>query len=201
MKQLADEQLLPQAPCKGLNPSDIVKTINEAIDPDTIVSVDAGEHKLWMSRCLVLHKPNTYLVSNGLATMGFSIPAAIAAKTLFPQRRVLCTIGDAGFAMTFGELETIKRMGLAFPILVFNNDLLGMIYMKQKQSYGGRSIGVAFSNPDFRLIAKAFRLNSATVKKKEELPEALEQAFKSDRATIIDVQVNPEAALAFASND
>lgn len=142
--------------------------------------------------------PRTYLVSNGLAAMGFSLPAAIAAKTIFPQKPVLCTIGDGGFAMTFGELETVKRLRLAFPIIVFNNDLLGLVYTKQKMSYGERKIGVALDNPDFVMIAKAFGMNGIRITKEEELGEALEEAFKSDKTTILDVSVDPNETIRIA---
>jgi acetolactate synthase-1/2/3 large subunit len=189
------EKLYPKEKENLLTPSTIIRVINKIVDEETIISVDVGEHKVWMSRCLKSYSPRTYLVSNGLATMGFSLPATIAAKTIFPQKPVLCTIGDGGFAMTFGELETVKRLRLAFPIIVFNNDLLGLVYTKQKMSYGERKIGVALDNPDFVMIAKAFGMNGVRITKEEELGEALEEAFLSDKTSILDVSVDPNETI------
>jgi len=189
------EEFYPAADVKLLKPSDIVRILNETITDETIVSVDVGEHKLWMSRCLISRKPRKYLVSNGLAAMGFSLPAAIAAKMVFNETPVICTVGDGGFAMSFGELETIRRLGIAMPILIFDNDMLGQIYIKQRIAYGERTIGVSFNNPDFVKIGKAFGMNGVRVETENELRESLKEALASDKCTIIDVKVDREETL------
>lgn len=178
-----------------LKPSDVVKVLNETLSDDTIVTVDVGDHKIWMSRSLISRKPRKYLVSNGLATMGFSLPAAIAAKTLFTDTPVLCTIGDGGFAMSFGELETVSRLKLAFPILIFDNDMLGQIYTKQRMTFGKRIIGVSLKNPDFINIAKAFGFNGAKIETKDELKDNLKEAFTSGNTMVMDVKVDAHETL------
>jgi len=195
LKKAFEEQFYPEDESEALKPSDVVKALNEVLSDDTIVSVDVGEHKIWMSRCLILRKQRRYLVSNGLAAMGFSLPAAIAAKTVFNDKPVLCTIGDGGFTMSFGELETVRRLKLAFPILIFDNDMLGQIYTKQRITYGERTIGVSFKNPDFMKVAEAFDLEGVTVTERDELKEALKEAFASDKTTLIDVKVDKEETL------
>ncbi len=195
LKREFKDQLYPSEEGKTLNPSDIVKVLNETLSDETIVSVDVGDHKLWMSRCLMSSKPRKYLVSNGLAAMGFSLPAAIAAKTTFNQTPVLCSIGDGGFAMNFGELETIKRLDLAIPILVFDNDMLGQIYVKQRMAYGDRTIGVSFSNPDFVKVAESFGIDGVEIENKNDLEGSLKEAFSSEKAMIIDVKVDREETL------
>jgi len=199
MKKRFNEQLYPFEGGKPLKTSDVVKTLNEIISEETIVSVDVGDHKLWMSRCLISRKPRNYLASNGLAAMGFSLPAAIAAKSIFPERPVLCTTGDGGFVMSFGELETVKRLKLAMPIIIFNNDMLGSIYVKQKMAYGDRTIGVLFSNPNFKQIAEAFGMKGVKVETKNELKAAIEESFASEKTTIIDVTVDREETIRIAS--
>ncbi len=189
------EQLYPLEKGKLLQPSAVIRVLNETLSDDTIVTVDVGNHKIWMSRCLVQHKPRKYLVSNGLATMGFSLPAAIAAKTAFRETPVLCATGDAGFTMSFGELETIRRLKIAFPILVFDNESLGQIYTKQRLAYGERAIGVSFSNPDFMQIAHAFGLEGLKVETKAELKDSLQSAFNSDKTTLLDVKVDKDETL------
>ena len=189
------DQLYPTEETRPLKPSDIVKVLNKAVSDETVVTVDVGDHKVWMSRCLVRRKPRKYLVSNGLAAMGFSLPAAISAKTVFRDSPVLCTVGDGGFAMSFGELETMRRLKLAIPIIIFDNDVLGQVYTRQRIAYGDRIIGVSFSNPDFVKISEAFGMDGFKVETLGELREAVELGFKNDKATIIDVKVDVEETL------
>jgi acetolactate synthase-1/2/3 large subunit len=189
------DKFYPDDEGKALRPSRVVKILNETLSPDTIVTTDVGDHKTWMSRCLISRKPRKYLVSNGLAAMGFSLPAAIAAKMTFREAPVLCATGDGGFAMSFGELETVRRLELAFPILIFDNDALGQIYTKQRIAYGKRTIGVSFRNPDFMEIAKAFGLDGIKIEREDELKDGLMEAFASKRATLMDVKVDIEETL------
>jgi len=195
LKKEFNEQFYPSEEGEALSPSDIVKVLNQTLSDDTIVTVDVGDHKIWMSRCLISRKPRRYLVPNGLAAMGFSLPAAIAAKTIFNEAPVLCAVGDGGFAMSFGELETLRRLNLAFPILIFDNDSLGQIYTKQRIAYGERTIGVSFRNPDFIGIAKAFELDGVKIETKEELKDGLKEAFTSDTTTLLDAKVDREETL------
>jgi len=191
-KKEFNDHFYPVEESKALKPSDVVKVLNETLSDDTIVSVDVGDHKIWMSRCLISRRPRKYLVPNGLAAMGFSLPAAIAAKTIFNETPVLCAIGDGGFAMSFSELETVKRLKLAFPVLIFDNDMLGQIYTKQRMTYGERTIGVSFKNPDFIKIAEAFGLDGVKIETKDELKNSLKEAFISEKTTLIDVKVDRE---------
>jgi acetolactate synthase-1/2/3 large subunit len=192
------EHFYPMGNSKFLTPSDIVEVINDIVTEETIVTTDVGEHKIWISRCLISRKPKTFLVSNGLATMGFSLPAAIAAKTIFPEKPVVCCIGDGGFMMTLGELETIKRLKLGFPIIIFNNDLLGLIYHKQKKKYGNRKIGISLNNPNFVMVAKAFGMDGFSVQHKEELKNILKETMKNGKTTIINAIVDPDETFRIA---
>src|SRR6185437_11938171 len=92
-----------------LAPARIVHEIRQALGPDDIVLTDTGAAKMWMARLYPTYRPNTCLISNGLATMAFSLPGALAAKLVHPERKVLAAMGDGAFMMSVGEIETAVR--------------------------------------------------------------------------------------------
>jgi acetolactate synthase-1/2/3 large subunit len=118
--------------------------LRRALGPSDIVVSDVGAHKIWVARLYQAYEPNTVIISNGLAAMGISLPGAIAAKLVHPERRVVALCGDGGFLMNSQELETAKRIGTARSSLA--DDGYGLIDWKQRTS---RQPFVAFGNPDF----------------------------------------------------
>ena len=97
-----------------IRPPRALLEIRELLGRDDILVSDVGLHKLWIGRLWPAHEPNTVLIANGLAGMGFAVPAAIAAKFVRPNRKVVAVSGDGGFLMNAQELETAKRLGTAF---------------------------------------------------------------------------------------
>ena len=116
---------------------------------------DVGAHKVWVARLYQAYEPNTVIISNGFAAMGISLPGAIAAKLVHPDRQVVALCGDGGFLMNSQELETAKRIGANITVVVWRDDGYGLIDWKQRNEFG-RPFGVEFGNPDFVAYAESF---------------------------------------------
>ena len=138
-----------------LAPARIVAEIRAVMDRDDIVLTDTGAAKMWMARLYPTFEPNTCIISNGLATMAFSLPGAIAAKLVHPERKVLAAMGDGAFLMSVGELETAVRERVPLVVLVWVDGGYGLIGWKQDIQFGRRS-AVSFGNPDFETLAASF---------------------------------------------
>src|SRR5437870_2832319 len=110
--------------------------IRDVLGPEDILVSDVGLHKLWIGRMFPAYEPNTVLIANGLAGMGFAVPAAFAAKLVHPQRKVVAVNGDGGFLMNCQELETARRMGTPFVSVIWENRQFGSIVWKQDKKFG-----------------------------------------------------------------
>ncbi len=131
--------------------------IRDALGPRDMLISDVGLHKLWIGRMFPAHEPNTVLIANGLAGMGFALPCAIAAKLVHPERRVVTVNGDGGFLMNVQELETAMRLKTPIVNVIWENRQFGSIVWKQDKKFG-RHFGCDFTNPDFVRLAEAFGL-------------------------------------------
>src|SRR5262249_4394843 len=143
----------------GLAPHRVVQMARELTPAGTIATVDAGAHMFPVTAYWHAVEPGELLISNGLATMGFALPAAIAAQLVHPERRVVCFTGDGGLMMAAAELETVARLRLPLLIIVFNDAALSLIQIKQDQmGYGGTSL--RYAGPDLALLARSFGLEA-----------------------------------------
>lgn len=129
--------------------------IRKALGREDILISDVGLHKLWIGRMFPAHEPNTVMIANGLAGMGFAVPSAIAAKLVHPERKVVAVAGDGGFLMNCQELETATRLKTPFVTVIWENEQFGSIVWKQDNKFG-EHFGVDFTNPDFVKLADAF---------------------------------------------
>ncbi len=129
--------------------------IRKALGKQDMLISDVGLHKLWIGRMFPAHEPNTVMIANGLAGMGFALPCAIAAKLVHPERKVVTVSGDGGFLMNSQELETAVRLKTPIVNVVWENRQYGSIVWKQDKKFG-RHFGVDFTNPDFVKLADAF---------------------------------------------
>jgi acetolactate synthase-1/2/3 large subunit len=129
--------------------------IRQALGRHDMLISDVGLHKLWIGRMFPAHEPNTVLIANGLAGMGFAVPCGIAAKLVHPERKVVTVNGDGGFLMNAQELETAVRLGTPFVNMVWENRQFGSIVWKQDKKFG-RHFGTDFTNPDFVKLAESF---------------------------------------------
>ena len=161
----------------------------EVLRRSDILISDVGAHKIWIARFYPAYEENTVLISNGFASMGFGIPAAISAKLLYPERNVLAAVGDGGFLMSMCEINTAVRLGLNLVCLIWNDGGYGLIEWKERLRYN-RDFFVKFSNPDFVKLAESFGAHGYRVTSEEELPAILKDAFGKDRPSIIDCPVD-----------
>jgi acetolactate synthase-1/2/3 large subunit len=172
-----------------LKPQRILHDLRQVLAPHDLLISDVGAHKLWVARLFQAEQPNTVIISNGFAAMGIGLPGAIAAKLLYPDRRVVAVVGDGGFLMNVQELETAVRLDLAVVVLIFRDDAYGSIRWKQLNRYG-RESGVGFGNPDFVGLAQAFGCRGARVHAADELKPVLEAAFAGRGPCLVDVPVD-----------
>ncbi len=127
------------------------------------------------------YEPNTVLIANGLAGMGFAVPAAIAAKLVHPERKVVAVNGDGGFMMNMQELETAVRLKTPFVTVIWENRQYGSIVWKQDKKFG-RHFGVDFTNPDFVKLAESFGMPAWRCESVEDFPKHLAQGARAGRA-------------------
>ncbi len=172
-----------------VKPQRILHDLRKVLAPHDIVISDVGAHKLWVARLFQAEEPNTVIISNGFAAMGIALPGAVAAKLLYPDRRVVAVVGDGGFLMNVQELETAVRLDLGIVVVIFRDDGYGVIRWKQRQRYG-RESGVQFGNPDFVGLARAFGCRAARVEAADELLPALESALAGRGPCLVDVPVD-----------
>ena len=138
-----------------IRPQKAIADLRRALQPADIVVSDVGAHKIWVARLYQAYEPNTVIISNGFAAMGISLPGAIAAKLVHPDRRVVALCGDGGFLMNSQELETARRIGANITVVVWRDNGYGLIDWKQRTEFG-RPFGVEFTNPDFVAYAQSF---------------------------------------------
>ena len=132
--------------------------------------------------------PKRILISNGLATMGYAIPAAIAAALARPGEPVVALVGDGGLGMTLAELETIVRLELPITVIVFNDSALSLIEIKQREGQGGHS-AVRYEGIDFAAVARGMGMEAEIVSTAEQLKGALSNAWQTP--LLVDARVDP----------
>jgi acetolactate synthase-1/2/3 large subunit len=183
------EAELASASSWPLRPQHVIRDLRAALNPDDLVLCDVGAHKLWMARMFPCEVPNSCIISNGFAAMGIAVPGAVAAKLLYPERRVIAVTGDGGFLMNSQELETAVRLGLPLVILVWRDDGYGVIRWKQQVRFG-RTSSVDFGNPDLVRYASSFGAVGYRVTEPSELRQILADALNSKVPAVIDCPVD-----------
>ncbi len=173
-----------------VKPQRVLRDLREIMAPDDVLISDVGAHKLWVSRLWPAHQPNTVLISNGAAAMGFAVPAAIAARLVLPKERHVVTIsGDGGFLMNVQELETARRLGLAIVNLVWTDSAFGVIELHQMRKFG-RLAGTKFTNPDLVALAEAFGIAGLRVESADDLVPTLRRAFELDTSCVVEIPID-----------
>jgi len=174
----------------GLSPARLIGRLRTLTPRHTILTVDTGTHKLLAGQVWPAYEPLAYLVSHGLSTMGFALPAAMAAKLEHPERPVVAVVGDGGMAMVLSELETAARLRLPIPILVLSDRSLYLIRMHQERK-GFEAGGVDFGPIDYAGIAPGFGARGFRATTWAEFDEAMAAGFRGDRPTVIEVPIDP----------
>jgi acetolactate synthase-1/2/3 large subunit len=187
-RNLAEARDLPGA----LQLSAVMAALRERLPPEAILTNGAGNFSVWAHRFYEFHRYPTQLGPRS-GSMGYGVPAAIAAKAVHPDRPVVCLAGDGDFLMTGQELATAVQHELAVVVLVVNNGMYGTIRMHQERHYPGRVVGTDLHNPDFVALARAYGAHGALVERSEEFGEALDEALACGRPALIELRVDPQA--------
>jgi acetolactate synthase-1/2/3 large subunit len=172
-----------------LNPSDVVDVVRAAMPVETLVTTDVGSHKLLVGQGWTAHSPRSVLMSNGLSSMGFSLPAAITAKLLHPGRPVVCFTGDGGLAMVQGELRVAATLKLAPVVVVFCDNSLNRIELKQMARHYP-SWGTRIAATDIALLAQAMGCEGVNVDSARALEAALAAPRPADRPLVIGATID-----------
>jgi acetolactate synthase I/II/III large subunit len=177
-EQAKDDDAFPMQPPRAL------WEIRQALGREDILISDVGLHKLWIGRMFPAYEPNTVLIANGLAGMGFAVPAAVAAKLVHPGRQVVTVNGDGGFLMNCQELETAVRLGTPFVNVIWENSQYGSIVWKQDKRFGSH-FGTDFTNPDFVKLAEGFGMPGWRCEAPEDFGAHLQHALTLDVPSVI----------------
>ena len=172
--------------------------IREALGRDDVLISDVGLHKLWIGRMFPAHEPNTVMIANGLAGMGFAVPCAIAAKLVNPQSKVVTVSGDGGFLMNCQELETAVRLKTPIVNVVWENRQYGSIVWKQDKKFG-RHFGVDFTNPDFVKLAEAFGMPAWRCEQPDDFGRHLRHALGLELPSLIVLPIDYSLDVAISS--
>ena len=190
-RKVQAQMTLPE-PAEGrLRPQTVLDIIRQQIPRDTVVTTDVGAHKICTGLIWPTYAPNSYMLSNGLSSMGFGLPGAIAAARVTGQTTV-CITGDGGAAMVMGELGLLRDLNLPVMMVVMNDNALDLI--RSAQIRRGKPIyGTEFVNPDYELIARAFNIAFYRVPNEATCTEAIRGAVKSGRPTLVEALIDPSS--------
>lgn len=175
----------------GLSPLDVVRVTRQE-RPDALLTVDAGAHMLAAMPLWETDEAGSVLISNGLATMGFSLPAAIGTALAHPDRSVVCFTGDGGLGMVLAELETVARLDLNLTVVVFNDAALSLIELKQRGAQGGHT-AVRYATTDLAMVARGLGVSGTVVEDVAHLRSALVDTRGADHPQLIDARIDPSA--------
>lgn len=169
----------------------VLHILRGIMDAGDILISDVGSHKMWVGRNYPVYEPNSVLISNGLASMGIALPGGLAAKLARPEKKVVAVMGDGGFLMNSQEIETAKRIGVGYTIIVFNDNDYGLISWKQT-SHTGATFGTKLSNPDFKKYAESFGIAAYAPKNLIELEDVLKKAVSSQELSLVEIPIQPK---------
>lgn len=176
-----------------LTANDVVLTAQEVLPNDVLMTTDVGASKLIVSQYWKANQPKSFFISNGLATMGFALPAAMALQHVFPDKRVASLTGDGGFMMRLAEIATAVQHQWPVISIVFSDQTLSLMDVKQISKGYSKSFGNGFVAPDYVKFAESFGALGWSVETKDELRDALRQALQSESGMpcIIEAKIDP----------
>ena len=188
-REAFQKALRPAVP--GFAPHQAIDVVRQLLPEDGILAFDVGAHTHQIASQWAAYAPRTFLITNGWSSMGFGIPAAIAAKLAEPQRPVVCIVGDGCFQMTCGELAVARRERLAIPFVVLDDQWLSLIKVKQErrnfEHYGTQLFAEGYSAPP----AHYFGVPAVGVREPGALQQALATALSANGPTVIEAVVDP----------
>ncbi|WP_132298061.1 acetolactate synthase 3 large subunit [Marinobacterium mangrovicola] len=176
-----------------MKPQQVIEMLSKVTGGDAFVCSDVGQHQMFAAQYYKFNKPNRWINSGGLGTMGFGLPAAMGVKMNFPDADVACVTGEGSIQMNIQELSTCKQYDLPVKVLCLNNQSLGMVRQWQDMNYESRhSQSYMKSLPDFVKLVEAYGHVGMKVDKYADLEGAMREAFSlKDRLVFMDIAVDP----------
>jgi acetolactate synthase-1/2/3 large subunit len=190
--------IVPQHGPGDLQLAEVVYWLRQHLPADAIITNGAGNYTAWVHRFYQYRSFRSQLAPTS-GSMGYGVPAGIAAKAQHPERTVVCFAGDGCFLMTGQELATAVQYGLNIIVLVVNNGMYGTIRMHQERHYPGRAIATDLVNPDFVALAKAYGAYGERVDRTADFPAAFERALSANKPALLELLIDPEAITPRAS--
>ena len=184
--------LVPTQVPGNVNLGTVVAWLSQRLPANAIVTNGAGNYTGWVHRFFQHQQFNTQLGPIS-GTMGYGVPAAIAAKVVHPDRVVVCFAGDGCFLMSEQELATAKQHRLPIVFIVVNNRMYGSIRMHQEINFPGKVYGTTLENPDFVLLAQAYGLEGRRVHYTDDFPGAFEASLRAPHGAVIELCTDPQA--------
>ena len=178
-----------------LNPTDVIDVVRRAAPREAIATADVGSHKILVGQGWATYSPRSTLMTNGLSSMGFSLPAAIAAKLIHRDRPVVCFTGDGGLAMVQGELRLAASLKIDPLVIVFCDNSLNRIELKQTQRHYP-SWGTLIEATDIEKLAQSMGCDGAVADSAAQLERVLAQPRSAERPLVVGVHIDPAQYLA-----
>ena len=170
-------------------PQYVIDSIYRETKGDCIICTGVGQHQMWAAQYFWYDKPNSFVTSGGLGTMGFEVPAAMGAQVAAPDETVWSICGDGGFMMTMQELATIAEYNWPIKFAIINNGTLGMVRQWQELFYGDNIVSTPLKNPDFVKLAEAFGVKGLRAERKDQVVPAILAAMEHDGPVVVDFRV------------
>ncbi|MDK1190800.1 acetolactate synthase 2 catalytic subunit [Cronobacter sakazakii] len=169
----------------------LLKQLSDRKPVNSVVTTDVGQHQMWAAQHMRFSRPENFITSSGLGTMGFGLPAAVGAQVARPGDTVICVTGDGSFMMNIQELGTVKRKQLPLKIVLLDNQRLGMVRQWQQLFFSERYSETNLSdNPDFLTLASAFGIAGQRITRKDQVAAALETMFNSEGPYLLHVSID-----------
>ena len=179
---------------KNIKPQQAIKSLyNKTKSFDTYITTEVGQHQMWAAQYFGFSKPNHWMTSGGLGTMGYGLPSSVGVQIAHPDSLVIDISGEASFLMNMQELSTIVQYNLPVKIFILNNQWMGMVRQWQELNHGSRySESYTESLPDFVLLAKSFGIKGLRVEEIDKLDSTIDEMLNTKGPVIADIRVEKE---------
>jgi acetolactate synthase-1/2/3 large subunit len=178
---------------RTIKPQHALRRMNHHLaKKDFFITTDVGQHQMWAAQHILYDKPNRWMTSGGLGTMGYGFPAAIGVQIAHPKNPVVCVTGESSFLMNIQEMSTAVQYRLPVKIFILNNQYMGMVRQWQEMFYSSRySESYMDSLPDFVKLAESFGMRGIRVKDPAKLDEAIKETLAHPGPVLLDCWVDP----------
>jgi acetolactate synthase-1/2/3 large subunit len=195
--QIAEwKEKVPLTYCRNseiIKPQQVIETLNRLTNGNVLITTEVGQNQMWTAQFFHFDRPNSFISSGGLGTMGFGLPAAIGVKCAFPDRQVVDIAGDGSIQMNIQELATAAQYNIAVKVVLLNNGYLGMVRQWQELFYEKRYSHTDMTYaPDFVRLAEAFGVLGLRATKPDEVESVLKEGLSADKPVLMDFRVSRE---------